>query len=103
TFLTIMRTGDGNNRTGWSDPRYDELLREADVEVDPAKRLDLLARAEAILLDGGAIIPIYHYASTELVKPYVRGLYSTVLDTHPLTHVWIDRDWARHPAPVAAR
>jgi oligopeptide transport system substrate-binding protein len=103
TFLSIMKTGDGNNRTGWSDPRYDALLREADVEVNPERRMALLAEAEARLLDGGAIIPIYHYSSTELIKPYVKGIYPTALDTHPLTHVWIDRDWARHLAPVAAR
>ncbi|HYM82076.1 MAG TPA: peptide ABC transporter substrate-binding protein [Candidatus Limnocylindria bacterium] len=101
TFLSIMRTGDGNNRTGWSDPTYDRLLRAADAEVDPARRMLMLAEAEARVLDAGVLIPIYHYSTVELVKPYVRGLYPTALDVHPLTRVWIDRDWNRHPAPVA--
>jgi hypothetical protein len=44
------------------------------------------------------VIPIYQYTTNELVKPYVHGLYSTPLDSHPLTHVWIDPDGRRHDA-----
>ena len=48
------------------------------------------------------MIPIYQYRTSELVKPYVRGLYPTPLDTHPLKGVWIDRS-GNGPAPVASR
>jgi len=102
TFLTLMRTGDGNNRTGWSNPRYDALLREADQTADVTKRMSLLRDAEAIVLDEAPILPIYHYSINDLVKPYVRELYTTVLDTHPLKFVWIDHDWRKRPAPVAS-
>ena len=102
TFLGLMRTGDGNNRTGWSDPRYDALLRRAALELDATLRMRTLAEAESLMLDQAPVIPIYHYATTALVKPYVRGLHSTTLDTHPLKYVWIDRDWRRRPA-VAVR
>ena len=102
TFLGCYLTGDGNNRTGWGDPRYDALLRAAAKELDPTGRLGLLREAETLLLDEGPVIPIYHYATNELVKPYVRGIYQTPLDIHPLTRVWIDRDWQKRPAPVAA-
>ena len=101
SFLACFRTADGNNRTGWSDARYDRLLATAAVELNPALRAKILARAEALLLDEGPVIPIYHYSTTELVKPYVRGLYPTALDTHPLKQVWIDRDWRAHAPPVA--
>jgi ABC-type oligopeptide transport system substrate-binding subunit len=93
TFLEIMRGGDGNNRTGWSDAHYDRLLLAARGEADPARRLRLLAEAEARLLAVGPVIPIYHYATTELVKPYVRGIWSNALDLHPLEDVWIDHSW----------
>ncbi len=102
SFLACYVTGDGNNRTGWSDPRYDRLVRDAGLEPDAAKRLQLLAQAEALLLDQCPIIPIYHYTTNELVKPYVRGLYSTPLDVHPLDGVWIDHDWERHAADSTA-
>ena len=94
-------TGDGNNRSGWSDPRYDGLIRDAALEVDPTKRMAMLAEAERLVLADGPVIPIYHYSTNELVKPYVRGIYRTPLDIHPLTHVWIDRDWEKRPAEVA--
>jgi len=102
TFLSCYLTGDGNNRTGWGDPRYDSLLRRAAKELDPARRFSLLREAEIILLEDGPLIPIYHYSTNELVKPYVRGLYRTPLDVHPLTRLWIDHDWERRPSPVAA-
>ena len=102
TFLGSFITGDGNNRTGWSNPEYDALLRRAADETDPARRMRVLEHAEALLLDQSPVIPIYHYSTNELVKPYVRGIYRTALDIHPLTYVWIDRDWRKHPAELTA-
>jgi ABC-type oligopeptide transport system substrate-binding subunit len=104
TFLEPLRSGDGNNRTGWSDPRYDALLREAARTLEPAKRFALLREAEARALDAAVFLPVYHYATHELVKPYVRGLWHTALDVHPLTRVAIDREWRSHaPDSVEAR
>jgi oligopeptide transport system substrate-binding protein len=102
TFLQCGLTGDGNNRTGWGDPRYDALLHRADREVDPAQRLATLAVAESLLLADGPFLPIYHYSTNELVKPYVHGIYQTALDVHPLTYVWIDRDWRGGTPPTAS-
>src|SRR5205823_7396931 len=75
TFLGLMTSHDGNNRTGWKDATYDTLMAEASRELDPARRMQILARAEARVLDQAPVIPIYHYATSELLKPYVRGLY----------------------------
>ncbi len=102
TFLNIMKTGDGNNRTGWSSKQYDAWLAEAAIEPDVAKRSALLTRAEELVLRDGPLIPVYHYTTTEFVKPYVRGLYPTPLDFHPLKGVWIDHDWRTHPGEDAA-
>jgi ABC-type oligopeptide transport system substrate-binding subunit len=102
TFLSCYVTGDGNNRTGWSDPRYDALIRDAAKELDPARRMAILRDAETLLLSEGPVIPIYHYSTNELIKPYVRGIYRTPLDVHPLTHVWIDRDWQRQTRVAAS-
>jgi len=96
TFLQVLTSGDGNNRTGWSDPRYDALIRRAARTLDPAARFKLLAEAEAIALDEAPFLPIYHYFTTELVKPWVRGIHQTALDVHLLTRVWIDHEWRQH-------
>ena len=99
TFLDMWVTEGGNNRTNWSNERYDTLIRGARREADPARRLAMLSEAEGILLQEGPVIPIYHYTASQLVKPYVRGIHNTLLDVHPITNVWIDHGEA---APVAA-
>lgn len=100
TFLACLRSGDGNNRTGWSSPAYDAMLRSAARETDAAKRLATLREAEALALEEAPFLPIYHYSTNELVKPWVRGIHRTALDVHPLTYVWIDPKWREHE-PIA--
>jgi ABC-type oligopeptide transport system substrate-binding subunit len=102
TFLDMWQTGNGNSRTGWSNAKYDALVRNATAEPDTARRLAMLAEAESILLDEGPTIPIYHYTESSLLKPYVRGIYSTLLDVHPLTRIWIDHGEADSTLASAA-
>jgi oligopeptide transport system substrate-binding protein len=84
TFLDMWLTGGGNNMTGFSDERFDELIKLAGEERDPAKRMDLFSQAEAILNEQVPIIPIYYYVSMNQVKPHVKGFYGDVEDRHPL-------------------
>jgi oligopeptide transport system substrate-binding protein len=84
TYLDMFVTGNENNQTGWSNARYDELIRQAGEEPDPAKRMSLLTEAETVLLDESPILPIYFYVSTNLVNPRVQGFFNTVQDEHPL-------------------
>ncbi len=91
TFLACLKSGDGNNRTGWSNARYDELLQRAARERDPRRRMQLLGEAESIALDEMPYLPIYSYRTREFVAPYVRGWHPTMLDTHPLKFIWFDR------------
>jgi oligopeptide transport system substrate-binding protein len=93
TFTDLMETANGNNNTGYSNPVYDRLLAEARYELDPVKRLELLRRAETVMLADAPVIPIYIMAANELVKPYVRGVYPAMWDVLPLSQVWIDREW----------
>ncbi|MBI5836539.1 MAG: peptide ABC transporter substrate-binding protein [Candidatus Eisenbacteria bacterium] len=103
TFLAALRGGDDNNRTGWADPGYDRLLDAAAAEPDPALRLEMLARAEAVALERGPILPIYHLRVYEMIKPYVRGLETNVLDIQELKYVWIDHSWRPGIGPAGAR
>jgi len=59
TFLDLWLPGNANNRTGWSDPAYTDLIVRAAAETDPDERAALLAGAESILLDATPIIPLY--------------------------------------------
>ena len=88
-FLEIFRTGTGNNRTGWSNTNYDDLLHTASLEANNDARLKILAQAEAILLAELPIIPIFYYTSSALVSTNVAGFYDNYLDHHPLKSVFI--------------
>ena len=92
TFLDIMLTDGENNTTGWSNKDYDALIAAARAEVDEGKRLEIFHRAERILMDEVPIIPMYYYVGKNMVKPYVRGFYSNLLDDHPLQQLWVDHD-----------
>jgi oligopeptide transport system substrate-binding protein len=91
-FLECFQTGVGNNRTGWSSPEYDALIRASYTETVPAKRLELLHRAEAVLLDASPIIPIYFYTWKFLQSPAVKGLVLNPLDHLSWTDIWLERD-----------
>lgn len=97
SFLQMLTSGDGNNRSGWSDPEYDALIKQAARTLDPAERFKVLQQAETLAVEAAPFLSIYHYSTIELVKPWVRGLYPTALDTHPLKAVFIDHDWQRNP------
>ena len=56
----------------WVNEEAEELMRQAMIESDPAKRVDLYAQAEQILVyEDAVIIPVYWYTSVTATKPYV--------------------------------
>ncbi len=87
TFLDMFTSANGNNNTGYSNPKYDGLVAAAGRERDPAKRMKMLADAETILLDELPIFPIYFYVTKNMWKPQVTGIYDNVRDTHPYNRI----------------
>lgn len=73
TFLGIFRTGDGNNNTGWSNARYDEMLAASTREQDVAKRMGILRQCEELLLDEVPIMPVFWRMNSHLERAEVRG------------------------------
>ncbi len=91
TFLDMFLTDGENNRTGWSNARYDELVRGAAVEPDPARRMEMFHEAEEILLEEAPILPIYDYVTRNLVNPRLGGFYPNIQDEHfPKFWYWKD-------------
>ena len=90
TFLDMFLTGGGNNRTGWSSPEYDKLIADASREVDPGKRLEILRRAEDLLVQQAVpVAPIYYYVGIQLYDPQkVGGIRANVLDEHPIRAIF---------------
>lgn len=73
TFLENFVAESGNNRTGFSDPEYGNLLQWAADCGDPVLRLDLLAQAETMLLQQAVIVPLLLDVGQELVAPQLGG------------------------------
>lgn len=90
TFLEMYLTGGGNNNAAWSNARYDELIRQAAVEMNPAQRYELFQQAEAILMTEVPIIPIYIYRNKKLVRPSVKNWQSNPLDRHAYKYVYLE-------------
>ncbi len=90
TFLSTFASWSENNRTGWKNPRYDDLLAEAERTVDMKKRYDLFGQAETLMMEDVPLIPIYHYTRVYLIQPSVKGWHPTFLDHHPYKHVYLE-------------
>lgn len=73
TFLNTFRTGDSENTSQYSNPAYDEALRNAAKASDTAARGKFYQQAEDFLGQDVPAIPVYHYVRTHLVKPWVGG------------------------------
>ncbi len=89
-FLALWTGDSGNNFTGWADPAYDALLRQAELAIDRTQRFALLQQAEARLLEAAPLIPVYYYTHVFLLQPSVKGWHPTLLDHHPYKHVWLE-------------
>lgn len=79
TFLDLWTTDGGNNDTGFSNARYDELIAAAKVETDSEKRLEMLREAEDILMDEMPILPIYNYTTVTAANENVKGVRISTL------------------------
>ncbi|MCP1146362.1 peptide ABC transporter substrate-binding protein [Lysinibacillus endophyticus] len=92
TFLEMYATADnGNNDTGWENPEYKSLIEQSNKETDPAKRLDLLKQAEAILMTEFPVAPIYYYTNLSVKKDYVEGMEQDILGHIYLKYVDIKK------------
>ncbi|MFN0207703.1 MAG: peptide ABC transporter substrate-binding protein [Planctomycetota bacterium] len=90
TFLDIFETGAPSNRTGFTNKEYDQLLAEARACGDAGKRMQLLSRAEQILMEREfPVTPIYEYVKQTLVNPQrvAGGFYENPMGFHPMK--WI--------------
>lgn len=75
TFLDSYRTGNWGNSSGYSNQSYDQQLSEADaLTTQVAKRWQAMLKAEQILVNDGAMVPLYQSANTALQRESLTGL-----------------------------
>ena len=63
----------------WTE--YDALIAEIKSATDLKEREALMHKAEDILMETGALLPIYYYNDIYLAKPEVQGYYSSPFGT----------------------
>ena len=88
TFMTLMMTDSGNNRTGWGDPLFDRLVSMALVSDDQKVRKELYKKAQQELLRVGIpVIPLSEGLSNILVHKNIKGFWHDPLGTDHLEYV----------------
>lgn len=90
TFLDMWEYKNDFNDGKYNNPKYDALIDQAKVETDLKKRDQELHDAEGILMNDYGVCPIYFYVSNLCIKPYVKGVYKTVLATVYFDHAYVD-------------
>jgi oligopeptide transport system substrate-binding protein len=98
TFLNLFYSPQNDGATGFWDPKYDALLDAANKELDPNKRLEMLAAAEYEILDQQLIIPLLTNATNWMKKPYVKGMYPNPGTLHAWKFVYLEPDQNRWDA-----
>jgi oligopeptide transport system substrate-binding protein len=95
TYLGLFTTDGGDNGTGWTDPKFNKMLDEANRQPDQQKRYEQLAQAEEYMLDAAPVIPLLKPATSWMKKPYVKGMYPNPGTLIPWKFVYIEHDAAK--------
>lgn len=85
TFLSLFVTDGGNNKMGYSNAEYDQLISETQTTTDQEQRYQKFLEAEKILLEESGIAPLYQRARSQLHSPKIQG---EVINKFGATYEW---------------
>ena len=92
TFIDMFTSTSGNNDLGFNNAEYDQLVKDAYATQDNAKRMELMAKAEKILIgDNMALLPLYYYTRIWMNKPYVKDVVIDYSGNMDYTRGWIEQ------------
>jgi len=88
-FLTDLFTcTSGNNNMQYCNTAFDDAMRQAAVEPDLAKQVEIYNAAQEMLVDDAPVIFISWGQRFTLVKPWVNGLQATPQDFTSGAYFW---------------
>ncbi|GMO41523.1 MAG: peptide ABC transporter substrate-binding protein [Treponemataceae bacterium] len=88
-FLELYRGDSTLNITEWKNAEFDDLLSRASACSNSTERFQLLSKAEEVLLNSGAVIPVSHPVSVNVIDTnMVGGWYVNTLDIHPYKYLY---------------
>lgn len=73
TFLNTFRSDNSENTPHFKNADYDKVLDDALAATSKDQVQKDYQRAEDILSSEAPVVPLYHYVSAKLVKPYIGG------------------------------
>jgi oligopeptide transport system substrate-binding protein len=86
TFLDMLQSTSGQNNSGYNNPEYDKLIVAAKAEQDANKRLEMLHKAEDILMEDMPVITLFYDTQPMGIKDYVKDVRTT-----PLGFIYFDK------------
>jgi len=75
------KTGAFGERIGYSNPAFDELVNQADAELDAEKRAELYMEAQRLMLGDVPMGILENSTNHYMVKPWVKGVVTTPQDS----------------------
>ena len=72
SMLECVMHGSTINRDAWKNDEFDELLRTSSLETDPGRRMEILHRAEDLLMEDCVIIPYYYQSQNWLISDSIK-------------------------------
>jgi oligopeptide transport system substrate-binding protein len=76
----LFGTGAGNNKQNYSNAQFDVLAKQGKSELDNAKRLQIWADAQKLVVDECPMAWMFYRERFFLMKPYVKGTKFTGMD-----------------------
>jgi oligopeptide transport system substrate-binding protein len=75
TFFELYKySASSDNYTQWHNPQFAALLEASDLTPDPKERIELLMKAERLMIDEMPVIPIYFYTAASLQSKALKGV-----------------------------
>ncbi|KEK22268.1 peptide ABC transporter substrate-binding protein [Bacillus gaemokensis] len=77
TYLDMFESTNSQNQMSYSDPKYDEMIKQGKTELmaDSKKRWEELGKAEKQLLEKDvALIPLHQSGRSYVLQPNVKGI-----------------------------
>jgi oligopeptide transport system substrate-binding protein len=73
TFYSIVQCGADQNDNKNCNKKADDLVVQANLQLDPAKRKALMTQAVKLVMDDYPLLPLLQYTVPRLVRPWVGG------------------------------
>ncbi len=81
SFLDLFISDSALNTTFYANPEFDQTVASTHL-VSGLARMELLRKAESVLMQDMPVIPLYYYVSRHLVNTRITGFADNVRDVH---------------------